>query len=66
MAFVPDHEEYFLSDRFSDVTLVIEDESRALGKHKRDKTLPGHSMVLMPFSNYFKTKVSIDGAPARG
>lgn len=59
MAFVPDFTRYFASNQLSDVTVVIQDEAEALGKCKRDNTLPAHSMVLVAFSKYFETKVGM-------
>lgn len=53
-------EDQFLNTRFSDVDIEIVEEGVQLGsKRRRSLTIPGHSMVLMGFSNYCKVKVSL-------
>ncbi len=60
-----DVDSYFRNEKFSDVALVLQEEDSR--KRKRQSidgetetdciTLPGHSMVLLGYSPYFKTKV---------
>lgn len=65
MAYVaPDFESHFHSEKFSDVDIEIVEETLGPGhKRKWESTIPGHSMVLMAFSNYCKVKVTAVGGP---
>lgn len=58
-SFTPDFGAYYRNERFSDCDIeVLEDNAEVGEKRKRGLTIPGHSMVLVAFSNYCKVKVS--------
>jgi hypothetical protein len=72
--FEPNYEDYYLQEKLSDVILLVLAEDSTGHKRKRDDAeaetmaldaapssslrFPGHSMVLLAFSNYCKAKVS--------
>lgn len=56
-AFVPDYDDYFRQETHSDVSLLITDDAAVSGDASLARRLPGHSMVLVPFSDYCRAKV---------
>jgi hypothetical protein len=54
---VPDYEEFFLQETHANVTIVILDEFASSVEAAVYCRLPGHSMVLVAFSQYCKAKV---------
>eukprot|EP00878_Enallax_costatus_P009685 GHUV01010117.1.p1 GENE.GHUV01010117.1~~GHUV01010117.1.p1 ORF type:complete len:537 (+),score=147.08 GHUV01010117.1:220-1830(+) len=56
---VPDFERFFGNKALSDVELHLYEEADTLGKRKRDEglNLPCHSMVLVAYSGYCRTKI---------
>ncbi|WIA20820.1 hypothetical protein OEZ85_005175 [Tetradesmus obliquus] len=61
--FKPDYEHLYMQEEFSDVKLVIKDESEttAAGQKRRRKstarTIPGHCLLLLGHSGYCKAKL---------
>uniref|UniRef100_A0A383W349 BACK domain-containing protein n=1 Tax=Tetradesmus obliquus TaxID=3088 RepID=A0A383W349_TETOB len=61
--FTPDYEHLYMQEEFSDVKLVIKDESEttAAGQKRRRKstarTIPGHCLLLLGHSGYCKAKL---------
>uniref|UniRef100_A0A383W8E4 BACK domain-containing protein n=1 Tax=Tetradesmus obliquus TaxID=3088 RepID=A0A383W8E4_TETOB len=56
-AFVPDYDDYFRQETHSDVSLLITDDAAVSGDASLARRLPGHSMVLVPFSDYCRAKL---------
>jgi hypothetical protein len=67
---LPDFGDYYMQEKHSDVEILIEEESEAMGRKRRKeddgeeaegpvdtRKLFWHSMVLLAFSKYFKAKV---------